>query len=90
VQLSKFQTVNPRCPPSQPHALHARLLFDQTFAQPDVFAVVNCPVIVLNMFLSTISMRSRMFLAVAHPRILFWRGQSITTLVTDVFLTVEN
>jgi len=35
-------------------------------------------------------MRSLMFLAVAHPRILLVRGQPITTSVTDVFSTVEN
>jgi len=83
VWLSKFQTVNPRCPPSQPHAYSARLLFDETFAQPDVFAVVHCPaVIMLSVFLSTILMRSLTFLAVAQPRILFGRGQSIGTSVT--------
>jgi len=31
-------------PPSQPHTFSDRLLFDETFAQPDVFAVVNCSV----------------------------------------------
>jgi len=35
-------------------------------------------------------MRSLIFLAVAQPRILYGRGQSITTSVTDVFLTVKN
>jgi len=89
--LSKVQTVNPRCQPSQPNAYSARLLFDETFAQPDAFVVVNCPaVIVLSVFYSTILMRSLGFLAVAQPRILFGRGQSITTSVTGVFLTVEN
>jgi len=34
----KFQTVNPRCPPSQPHTFFARLPFDETFAQPCIFA----------------------------------------------------
>jgi len=85
VWFSKFQIVNPGCPPSQPHAFSARLLLDETFAQPDVFAVVNCPVIVLNVFYSAILMRSLMLLAVAQPIILFGKGQSITTSVTDVF-----
>ena len=39
----KFQTVNPGCPPSQSHTFSARLLFDETFAQPDISAVVNRP-----------------------------------------------
>jgi len=65
-------------------------LLDETFAQPDVFAVVNCPVIVLSVFYSTISMRSLMLLSVAQPIILFGKGQSITASVTDVFQTVEN
>jgi len=42
VQFSKFETVNPGCPPSQPRTFSARLLFDETFAQPYIFAVVNC------------------------------------------------
>jgi len=37
----KFQTVSPACPPSQPYTFSTRLLFDETFAQPDTFAVVN-------------------------------------------------
>jgi len=37
----KFQTVKPGCPPSQPYTFSTRLLFDETFAQPDIFAVVN-------------------------------------------------
>jgi len=48
------------------------------------FSVVNCPVIVLNVFYSTILMRL-MLLAVAQPIILFGKGQSIMTSVTDVF-----
>jgi len=74
-KLSKFQTVNPRCPPSQPHAYSVRHLFNETFAQPDVFAVLNCPaVIVLSVFYSTNLMRSLMLLAVAQPSTLFGRG----------------
>jgi len=34
VWFSKFQTVNPGCPPSQSHTFVARLLFDETFANP--------------------------------------------------------
>jgi len=33
----------------------ARLLFDKTFAQPDVLAVVKCPVIALSVFYSTVT-----------------------------------
>jgi len=47
--------------PSQPH-ISARLLFDETFAQPDVFAVVNGPVVVLSVFYSTVLMRNLTFL----------------------------
>jgi len=36
----KFQTVNPGCLPSQPHAFRSTA-FDETFAQSCVFAVVN-------------------------------------------------
>jgi len=40
----KFQTVNLRCPPSLPQCRipFDRLLFDETFAQPCIFAIVNC------------------------------------------------
>jgi len=36
------------------HTFSARLLFDETFAQPDVFAVVNCPAVALSVFCSTV------------------------------------
>ena len=62
VWFSKFQTVNPGGPPSQPHTFSARLLFDETSAQPDVFAFMNCPVVALRVFYSTVSMRSLTFL----------------------------
>jgi len=48
------KTLRPRrCPklvaglrkPSQLYTISARLLFDETFEQPDVFAVANCPVV---------------------------------------------
>jgi len=57
VHHSKFQTVSP-CTPSQPHTFSARLLFDATFAQLEVFAFVNCPVVALSLFYSTVSMCS--------------------------------
>ena len=60
--VSKFQTVKPGCPPSQPHTFSARLLFDETAVQPDVFAFMNCPAVALNVFYSTVSMRSFIFL----------------------------
>jgi len=44
-------------PPSQPHTFSARLLFDETFAQP-VFAVVHCPFVALSVFYSTVFMRN--------------------------------
>jgi len=34
----------------------ARLLFDKTFAQPDVFTVVNVPIGALSVFYSTVLM----------------------------------
>jgi len=37
-------------PLSQPHTFSARVLFDETFAQPDVIAVVDCPVVALSVF----------------------------------------
>jgi len=37
----KFQAFNPGCPPSQPHTFSTRLLFNETFAQPDMLAIVN-------------------------------------------------
>jgi len=52
VQFSKFQTVNPGCPPS--HTFPARLLFDERLAQSDIFAILNCPAIALSMFDSTV------------------------------------
>jgi len=58
---SKFRTLNPGCPLSQPHTFSANLLFVETFAQPDVSAVVNCPVAVLSLFCSTVLMRSLIF-----------------------------
>ena len=38
---SKFRSINPGCLPPQQHAFSARTLFDETLAQPDIFAVVN-------------------------------------------------
>jgi len=50
----------------QPHSFSARLQFDETFALPYVFAVMNCPVVTLRLFVpllhSTVSMRSLLFL----------------------------
>ena len=48
----KFQTGNPVCPWSsrKPHPFSARLLFDETFAQPYTFAVVNCADVALSVF----------------------------------------
>jgi len=58
-QVSNCQ---PGCPPSQSYTFSARLLFDETFAQPGVFAVANCPVVALGVFYSTVLMRSLKFL----------------------------
>ena len=41
----KLSSVNRGCHPSQRHVFSARLLFDKIFAQPDVFADVNCSVV---------------------------------------------
>jgi len=56
--VQQVSNCQPRCPPSQPHTFSARLLFDETFERPDVFAVLNCPVVVLSVFYSTVIMRS--------------------------------
>jgi len=50
------------CPLSQPLTFSARLLFDETFPQPDVFTVVNCPVVALSVLYSTVLMQSLVFL----------------------------
>jgi len=50
----------------QPHSFSARLQFDETFALPYVFAVVNCPVATLRLFFpllhSTVLIPSLLFL----------------------------
>jgi len=38
---SQFQTVSTGCPPFKPHTFSARLLFEETFAQPDVFELLT-------------------------------------------------
>jgi len=46
-----------------PSRIHSdRLLFDETFAQPCIFAVVNCAGVALNVFYSPVLMRWRIFL----------------------------
>ena len=45
---------------SLPHTFSARPLFDETFAQSDIFAVVNCPAVALGVFYSTVLTRSPM------------------------------
>jgi len=49
-----------QCPPSRPHTFSARVLFEETFAQPVVFAVVNCPVVALSVFYSTVKLMRRL------------------------------
>jgi len=66
-KFSKFQTVSRGCPPSQQHTFSAGLLFDETFAQTDVFAVANCPVAALSVFHSAVIMRSLIFLHLWTP-----------------------
>jgi len=46
----------------QPYTFSARLLYDGTFALPDVVAIVNCPVVALNVFYSTVVIGSLIFL----------------------------
>jgi len=46
----KFQAVKPGCPPSQPHTISARLLFEETFGQHCLFAVVNGADVALGVF----------------------------------------
>ena len=60
--VTKFQSVNAGCSPYQLHTFSAGLLFVETFAQPDVFALVKCPVAALDLFYSTVLMRSLIFL----------------------------
>jgi len=46
--VSKFRSRNSGCATFQPHTFCARLLvFDEKFAQHDVFAFVNCAVVAL-------------------------------------------
>jgi len=54
--------VNPVCSPFKARTFSARMLFDETFARSDVFAVLNCPVVVLSVFYSIILRRSLIFL----------------------------
>jgi len=46
----KFQTVNPVFPPSKSHIFSSRMLLDETFAQPCIFAVVNRADVARNVF----------------------------------------
>jgi len=61
VQFSKFQTVNlgVRHPSRIPSD---RLLFDETFAQPCIFVVVNCVDVALNAFYFPVLTCCRIFL----------------------------
>jgi len=45
-----------------PHTFSTRLLFNETFAQLDVFAVVNWPVVALSVFYFTVLMLCVIFL----------------------------
>jgi len=58
----KFQTVNPVCPPSQPDTFFARLLLDELFVQPCIFAIVNCADVALSVFYCPVLTRCRIFL----------------------------
>jgi len=56
-------TVHPRCASFLLHTFSAQLLlFQKTFMQPDVFVVVNCPVVVLSVFYSTALTHKLIFL----------------------------
>jgi len=50
---STFYTANRGCPPAQQHTFSFGLLFDETFAHPDIYAVVNCHVLALSVFYSS-------------------------------------
>ena len=64
----EFETldVNPGCPSSHTHTFSARLLFDKTFSQPDVFAVANYPVVALSVFCSIVFLM--------HRHIQYWKN----------------
>ena len=55
----------------QAHTFSARLLFDETFAQPDVCTVANCSVTAFSVFCSSVVMRSLIFLQLVTA--LTWR-----------------
>ena len=67
-----WQTANLGRPPSQPHNFSAGLLFDEEFGEPDVFEVVNCPVVALSVLYSTVLMRGVIFLQ-------FWTSLAYST-----------
>jgi len=52
------RTRNSERPPSQPHTFSDRLLFDAKSAQRHVFSSVNCCIVALSVFHSTVFMRS--------------------------------
>jgi len=62
VPVFETATVNPGCPPSKPHIFFIRLLFDGTFEQPNVFALVKCVDIALMVFYSPVLTRCRIYL----------------------------
>jgi len=62
VLFNKFQAVNPGCLSSQPHTFSAQLLFDETYVQPDISAIMNWPVVAFSVFYSTVLMHSLVFL----------------------------
>jgi len=59
--VEQVSNVNPGCPASQPHTCSARLLFDETFVQPDVSALVSYPILALSVFYSPVVTRCRIF-----------------------------
>jgi len=56
----KLQTINPGCPPSL-HFPFDQLVFDETFAQPCIFAVVNCADVEPCVFYSPVFTRWQIF-----------------------------
>jgi len=66
-KLSTLGVRHPSCIPSD------RLLFDETFAQPCIFAVVNCADAALSVFYSPVLTRCRIFFAVMNCSVLGYR-----------------
>jgi len=60
----KLSTLGVLHPSQQAHTFSALLLFDETFAQPDVFVVVNCSTVALSVLLRCFNAQPYIFAVV--------------------------